>query len=164
MPLDKDMNGISVGVDAAHDHFAVVVRKCDGFQITLAASLRRFVPRGSGVFHFQCDHLYTVAVLVDVVRDRVIRPQRRRENERQLVLTKDIARSISRSGLRPRIRQALKPERGFIKMRCLPGISDVKLHVIGPLKRQEIGFGRGAGFRSGDSCFHRNSGFRTQIR
>src|SRR5438309_211990 len=98
-------------------------------------------------------------MLMDVLRNRIVRSQRRRENERQLILANDVARLFFRSGLRSGIGETLKTESGLVEMRGLFCVADIKLHIIRSLKRQEIDFGGRLGFRSGDGCFHRNLAF-----
>ena len=116
--------------------------RVDRLHETLAPALRRFVPGRGRVLDFQRDDLHPVAMHSDVVRDRVVRPERRGEDEGQFVLPDDVTGPVFDACLRPGIGEALKAERRLVKMRGLLGIADVELHVIGPLQRQKIGFGR----------------------
>ena len=47
--------------------------------------------------------------------------------------------SVAHTGFESGVCQRLKSEGGFLEMRCLFGISYVKLYIIGTLKRQKIG-------------------------
>ncbi len=161
--LDKEMNHIAVGVNAAHDQLAVIVLQRRWLQKTLAAALGRFVPGRSRVLHFQRDRLYAVAVFGNVIGNRIICPQRGGKNEGELVLSNDVARSIFRSRFRSRIGEALKTERCLVKMRRLLGIADIELDVIGALERKKISFGGRSCFRSGNCRWHRRS-FRSLTR
>src|SRR5205807_10636630 len=88
----------------------------------------------------QRQRLDAVAMFVDMIGDRIIRPDGSSQEQGQLVLPNRVARPIFYSRFRPGIRQALKPKRGLVKMRRLLGIPDVKLDVISALEWQKIFF------------------------
>src|SRR5947207_3060024 len=93
-------------------------------------------------------------MLMNVISDRVVWSYRRRQDECELILAKDITRPVFGSGLRSRIGKALKAKYRFVIVRSLFGIPDVEFHIISPLKWQKIDFGRGPGFWSSNGCFH----------
>src|SRR6266446_5145081 len=95
---------------------------------------------------------------MDMISDWVVWPDRRRQDEGEVILAKDITRALFDSGLRSRIGQALKAKYRFVIVRGLFGIPNIKLHVISPLERQEIDFGGRLGFRTSDCCFHGDIG------
>ena len=66
------MDRIAVSVDAAHDHAAIVIGENGRLHVALAAALGRFLPCGSRILHLQREHLHAVAMLVDVIGDRVV--------------------------------------------------------------------------------------------
>ena len=74
-------------------------------------------------------------MLVDVIGDRIIRPYGRSQEQGQLMLPNRIAGPIFYSRFRPGIRQVLKSERCLVEMGRLLGITDVKLDVVGTVKR-----------------------------
>ncbi len=149
------MNDVAVGVNAAHDQFAIIVLQRRRFHETLAAAFRRFVPGGSGVFHLQRDRLDAVTVFGDVIGDRIVRLERRGENKCQFVLANGVARSIFRSRFRPGIGERLKTKSRFVKVRRLFGVADIEFDVIGSLKRKKIRFGCGSLFRSCNCRWHK---------
>src|SRR5437868_11193406 len=53
--------------------------------------LGRFLPGRSGIFHFERDRFHAVAMFVNVVRDFVVRLDRRGQDERELVLPNRVA-------------------------------------------------------------------------
>src|SRR6266496_3485673 len=68
----------------------------------------------------------------------MLRPNRRRQNKRDLVLSNHITGALPHTGFRSAVRHRLKTERALIKMRRLLGVTDVKLDVIRPFQRQKI--------------------------
>src|SRR5260370_11182441 len=86
-------------------------------------------------------------MLVDVVGDRIIRPDGSSQEQGQLVLPNRIAGAIFRPGFRSGISQALKPERSLVEMRRLLGVPDIKLDVVSSLERQKIFIGCWSRFR-----------------
>src|SRR5881275_2390217 len=81
-----------------------------------------------------------------MVGDRMTRPQRRGQDKSQFILTDRVARPILRSRFRSGISETLKTERCLVVMRRLLGVTDIKLDVIGALKRKKILFSRWSRF------------------
>src|SRR5262249_4411337 len=77
-------------------------------------------------------------MLVNMTGDVMTRPKRRGRNKRDLVLPHHITGAISDASLRSAVGHGLKTERALVKMRRLLGVTDVKLDVICPFKRQKI--------------------------
>src|SRR6185295_12907932 len=77
-------------------------------------------------------------MLMDVIGSRMSCSQRCGQNKRDLVLPNHVAGALSHTGFRSAVGHRLKTERALIKMRRLLGVTDVKLDVICPFKRQEI--------------------------
>src|SRR4030095_1712365 len=141
------MDDVAVSVDAAHHYLAVIVGERFRFHETFAAALGRFVPGRGRIFYFQRDCLHTVAMFVNVVRDRIIRMHRRSQNKRQLALSNRITRAIPYSSFRPGLRETLKTNHRLVKMCRLFGVTDVEFDVVSTLKWEKILFGRRDGFR-----------------
>src|SRR5438046_7949753 len=79
-------------------------------------------------------------MFMDMISDRMIRSQRRGQDERQSILTNRVADSILGSRFRPGIGEALKTKRRLIEMCRLFGVTDIKFDVICTVKRQKILF------------------------
>src|SRR5947199_10831797 len=79
-------------------------------------------------------------MFMDMISDRMIRSQRRGQDERQSILTNRVADSILGSRFRPGIAEALKTKRRLIEMCRLFGVTDIKFDVICTVKRQKILF------------------------
>src|ERR1700759_4474845 len=77
-------------------------------------------------------------MFVDMIGDRILRPERRGEHERELVLTNHVADAIALAGLRPSVSQTLKTKCCLVKMRSLLGITDIKFDVISALQGKKI--------------------------
>src|SRR5437763_10488304 len=90
-------------------------------------------------------------MFVNVISDRIIGTDGSGQEQGQLILSNRIAGAIFHPGLRPGIRQALKSERGFVEMRRLLGVPDIKLDVIRALQGQEIFLGYRCFFSSWSS-------------
>ena len=74
--LNEKMNGVAVGVNAAHDQLPVAIGQSHRFEKALAAAAGCFLPGRSGIFHFQGDRFHAVTMPGDVFRDRIVGPQR----------------------------------------------------------------------------------------
>src|SRR5947208_13711393 len=89
-----------------------------------------------------------------MISDRMIRSQRRAQDERQSILTNRVADSILGSRVRPGIGKALKTKRRLIEMCRLFGVTDIKFDIISPLQRQEILLRRWSFLWSSNCCWH----------
>src|SRR2546427_575412 len=77
-----------------------------------------------------------------VTGDWMVRPNRCRQNKRDLVLPHHITAAFVHAGFRSAVGQWLKTKRSLIKMRCLLGVPDIKFNVICAFERQKIFFDR----------------------
>src|SRR5215470_3117239 len=109
------MDHLAISMNAAHNQLSVIVT--------------------------QLEHFHAVAMSVMVITDMMIRPHRRGQHKRDLVLPDRVARPISHAGLRPRVCEALKSKGRFVKMCRLLGVADIKLDVIGTVQWQKIFLG-----------------------
>src|SRR5262249_30064524 len=96
------------------------------------------LPGRRGILHFQRDRFHAVAMLKNVIGNYMFRAKRCGQNKRDLILPDYIAGALSHAGFGSAIGHRLKTERALIKMRRLLGVTDVKLDVICPFKRQKI--------------------------
>src|SRR5437016_12843919 len=134
-------------MDPAQDDFAVLVLQRFRFHVAFAAALGGFFPGRGRVFHFQPDHFHAVAMFESVTGDWMVRPNRCRQNKRDLVLPYRVTGAISDAGFRSAVGEWLKTERALIKMRRLLGVADIKFDVISSLQRQKIFLCCGSCFR-----------------
>src|SRR6266481_5028791 len=77
-------------------------------------------------------------MLMNVIGDWMLRPNRRGQNKRDLVLPHGITGAISHARFRSAVGHGLKTKRALVKMRRLLGVTDVKFDVICPFQRQKI--------------------------
>src|SRR5215475_12846519 len=77
-------------------------------------------------------------MLKNVIGNCMFRSKRCGQNKRDLILPNHIADALPHAGFGSAIRHWLKTEGALIKMRSLLGVTDVKLDVICPFKRQKI--------------------------
>src|SRR6478672_336645 len=80
-------------------------------------------------------------MLINMVGHRILRMHRRGQDEREFVLSDDIARAIALASFRPGIGEALETKGSFVVVRRLLRVADVELDVVRALKWQEILFG-----------------------
>src|SRR5947207_4735177 len=68
----------------------------------------------------------------------MLRPKRRAQDKRDLVLSHHLTGALSHTCFRSTVGYRLKTERALVKMRRLLGVTDVKLDVICAFQRQKI--------------------------
>jgi len=96
------------------------------------------VPGLAGVIDPERDGPNAVAVQVDVRGNLGVRTQGRSKHKAHLALLKDVAGAVTATGFGARIGDQRHAEGGAIEVGCLAGIADIKLDMVGPLKRKEI--------------------------
>ena len=136
--LDDRVDRVAVRRDRGDHHFTVRVLHHGGLLNGTSAPLDRLRVRVARVVHPEREVAHAVAVAADVIGDRTVRTDRRRQHEPNLVLLEEVARAVANSGLRPAVRDEVEPERGAIEHRALLGVADVELDVVGAVDRKRI--------------------------
>jgi hypothetical protein len=80
------MDGVAVGVDRRDHHLALVVAKHGRLLGRPGPTLDRHLERLAGIVHPERDVAHPIAMESDVGRGRMIRRQRRSQNQANLIL------------------------------------------------------------------------------
>jgi len=91
------------------------------------------------VGHCQRRVLHTVAVGTREAGDLAVRAETARQDEANVVLLEDVRGAVPNTGFRPCVRGFRETEGVLVEEGGLLGIADVKLEVIPPVDRHEVG-------------------------
>src|SRR5207302_8864380 len=97
---------------------------------------------------------HAVAVLGDVIGNRIPCAERRGQEKRKFVLTNRITHAIFGSSLRSRIGETLESKSRFVEVGRLFGVPDIELNIVGALERKKISFGRRSFLWSSNCRWH----------
>jgi hypothetical protein len=168
--LHQRMDRLAVGTDGSDHDLAGVIANDPRLLLRNCSALDGGGIRVARIVHPECIVLHAIAVLVNVLRDRRLRTQCRRQNEPDLALLEEITRPVSHAGLGPTVGDELKAERAAIEMTRLLRVADVELDIVGSVDRKRVvrGLSGGQGLRchaivllGAASVSHRK--FRSQI-
>lgn len=99
--LHEGMDGVAIRLDACNDNAAVLIRERLGLADASGAPRRCLVVDTSSVVDVEGDVLHTITVLSVVSRELfMVRVQRRREHERDLVVLHDVGAKFSLASLK----------------------------------------------------------------
>src|SRR5271170_6017610 len=87
-----------------------------------------------GIGYLQRDITHPIAMLSNVFRRRVVRRQRRRQQEIRLALTHRIRSSLTVARFRPAVSDLRKSESFAIEIGCLPGVANPEFDMMNAFK------------------------------
>jgi hypothetical protein len=128
--VDEGMDRVAVGGDGRAPDRAVLVRDRRGLLDAPRAAFRGLLVRPIDVLDLERDVLHAVAVAVDVLRDRPLGTERRREDEPDLSLLEQVRRAVADLGFETGVPRDGEPERVHVVERGLAGIPDPELDVV----------------------------------
>src|SRR5258708_1776075 len=137
--LDEAMHGVAEGRDRRLAHCAVLVAQCARLLDGGGAAVQRGLVRLGDVAHAQCDGLDAVAVGAHVLGDLARRRQRRGDDEAHPALLQHVRGAVAHAGLGTGVGDHVEAEGAAIELRCLPGVADVELDVVGAEQHRDAG-------------------------
>jgi hypothetical protein len=141
-PFDQAVDGVAIGVDGGDHHFALIIAKGGGLLYRLGPALDRDAECIPRVVHPECDIADPVPMQRYVRRRQVVRCERGRQHQANLVLLKQVAGAVPGAGLGAAIGHQLESERGPVVVARLLGVPHVELDEVGPVDGEGIGGGR----------------------
>jgi len=136
--LDEAMNRFAIGVNSGDHHFPLLVNQRFGLIDRLCSALDSQAECLSRIVNPERDVFHTVSVFVDVRRDVAVGSECRGQYQPDLALSQNVAGSITRTGLRPAIRNDAVAEYVAVELRGLLGVADVKLYEIRSVDRKGV--------------------------
>src|ERR1700680_2331101 len=105
-----------------------------------AARRGRLVLRGR-ILDAERDGSYAITVQAQMVGDRTVGLQRRREHEAHLALLQDVAGTVTDAGFRSGVGDDVEAERCAVVVGGLARVADPQLDVVGSLERRHGSLG-----------------------
>ena len=138
LSLHEDVDGVSIGLDAAEDHLAIAILAGVRLECAHGAAGGGLLPALLRVVHPQGHGLHAVAVPIEVVVERTVRHERRGQDERDLVLAQHVADAVVATGFQPLVGERLIAPGVHVVVRALLGVADNQFDVVGAEEGQEV--------------------------